>query len=109
MDHGIAAGERRAQRFRVGEIADVRFAADAFEVGEIAGLADQQAQISAFGGQRFGHMMADKSGRACEEDFHGKCSSITFTKTQTADKHWLKLCFRGAIAIIATDTCYSYA
>ena len=70
MDHGFAAGERGLERCGVGEIADERFAADAFEVGEVAGFADEEAEIGAFGGERPGHMMADETGGACEEDFH---------------------------------------
>jgi hypothetical protein len=48
VDHGVAAGEGGLQRRRVGEIADMRFRRDAFEVGEVAGFADQQAQVCAF-------------------------------------------------------------
>jgi hypothetical protein len=70
MDHGIAAGERRRVGFRPGKVANVRVAGDAFEVGQIAGFADKQTEFRAFIGQSAGHMMAYKSRRACEENFH---------------------------------------
>ena len=60
----------RTQGFRLAEVANVGFAGDAFKVGEIAGFADEQTEIGAFGGECLGHMMADKSGGACKEDFH---------------------------------------
>ena len=41
----------------------MRIARDAFKIRQIAGLADQQTQIGAFGGKRPSHMMAYKSGR----------------------------------------------
>ena len=50
VDHGIAAGEAGSQRFRLRQIADEGVAGNAFEIGEIAGLADQHAQIGALGG-----------------------------------------------------------
>ena len=45
-------------------------AANAFEVGQVAGLAHQQAQLGALGGQGPRYMMAYKSGGACEEYLH---------------------------------------
>jgi hypothetical protein len=51
VDHGIAAGERGLERLWVGQVAHVRLAVDAFEVGQVAGLADQQAQLGALSGQ----------------------------------------------------------
>jgi hypothetical protein len=48
----------------------VGLACNAFEVGQIAGLADEEAKVSALGGQGARDMMAYKSGGACKEDFH---------------------------------------
>ena len=52
------------------EVADVGVAGDAFEILEIAGFADEQAQLCAFSGESLGHVMADESGGACKKDFH---------------------------------------
>jgi hypothetical protein len=48
----------------------VGLAADAFEIGKIAGFANQQAKIGARVGQSFRHMVAHKAGCACKENFH---------------------------------------
>ena len=76
VDDGVAAGERAVRRIQVGEVADDGVAGNAFEVGEVAGLADEQAEIGAFGGKRLGHMVAYKSGRACKEDFHSEAAAL---------------------------------
>ena len=70
MHHRIAPGQRRAKRFGVGEIADVRFARDPLQIGEVAGLANEQAKLRPLGSELLRHVVADKSGCACEKDFH---------------------------------------
>ena len=70
MNNGIASGERGTERFRIEQVAGVRLACDGIEVGEIAGLADQKAQLGPFGGEGARHVMADKSGCAGDKDPH---------------------------------------
>jgi hypothetical protein len=70
VDNGVTTGEGWPERFRLAEVAHVRFAGNALKVGKFAGFADQHAQIGALGGQRARHMMAHKPRRACQEDFH---------------------------------------
>jgi hypothetical protein len=48
----------------------VRLALDAFEISEVAGLADQKAQLRAVSSQSLRHMMAYKPRRAGKENFH---------------------------------------
>jgi hypothetical protein len=50
VDDGIATLERGCERLRIGKIADDRVAFDALKVGEIAGPADQEAQVRTLGG-----------------------------------------------------------
>ena len=71
MDYGVATGERRTERGQVGQVAQVSVAGDALKVGEVAGLADEEAELSAFASKYAGHMMAYKSGGAREENLHG--------------------------------------
>ena len=70
VHHCVAALERGREGFGLGEIADDGVAGDAFEIGEIAGFADEQPEFSALIGKGFGDVMAYESGGACEEDFH---------------------------------------
>jgi hypothetical protein len=49
----------------------VGLAVDAFEIGELAGFADQHSQLSAFGGEGFGNVVAYKPRCACNKDLHG--------------------------------------
>ncbi len=72
VDDGIAALKGGGVGVGLGEIADLGLAVDAFEIGEVAGLADEEAEVGAFSGQCAGHMMAYKSGGACQEDLHGQ-------------------------------------
>ena len=62
---GIAIGQCRLKRLRLGKVTEVRLAPDAFEVSEVAGFANEKTELSAFSGQCTSHMMADKSGGAC--------------------------------------------
>jgi hypothetical protein len=78
MNYGIAAGESGANRLRLAQVAQVHVSADAFEVGEIAGFADKQAEFGALSRKSTGHMMADKTGGACKEDFHREMLSQSF-------------------------------
>ena len=93
MDNRIAVLERGLQRGRIGEIADNGLARDAFEIRKVAGLAREQAQIGAFGGEGLGDMMADESGRACDKDFHGrKCSFILNASAEAHCKFLISGC-----------------
>jgi hypothetical protein len=58
------------------QIADDGVAANAFEIGEIAGLANEEAEIGAFSGKGFGHVVADKACGAGNENFHSVFSEL---------------------------------
>jgi hypothetical protein len=73
VNHGVATGKTGAKRFRLAQVAYMRFACNAFKVGKIAGSADQHPQICALGSECASHMMAHKPGRACKENFHIGC------------------------------------
>jgi hypothetical protein len=70
MDDRVAAGKRGLERFGIGEVSDVRLARNAFQICQVAGLADEKTQLSAVSGKRPRHMMADKSRRAGKKYFH---------------------------------------
>jgi hypothetical protein len=79
VNDGATPSERWPERFGIGQVADVRVACNAFEVGQIAGFADQKAKLRTFGSQRARHVMADKSCCAGEEDFHsGTLRELSF-------------------------------
>ena len=59
-----------AEGFRLGKIAYDRFAADAFEVFEVAGLADEKTEVCPLCCEGMRHMVAYESGGACKENFH---------------------------------------
>ena len=52
----------------------MRIALKAFNVCEVAGLADEQAELGAFFRECAGDVIADKSGGAGEEYLHGLAS-----------------------------------
>jgi hypothetical protein len=64
VDNGVAAFEGWLERGRVGEIADDRFAANAFKVGEVAGFPSEEPQIRALGGKGLGNVVTHESCRA---------------------------------------------
>ena len=70
MHDGIAALECWLYGLRIGQIANMSFAADPFKIGQVGGLADQDAQVSALIGKLARNMMAYEAGGACNEDFH---------------------------------------
>ena len=78
MDHRIATLNRRTQRLRLRKIANNRLAANAFKILQIACFAYQKPEIGSFSGQRSRHMMAHKSGCACQKDFHSLESLTPF-------------------------------
>ena len=47
------------------------FAGNALKIFQVAGLADEKTELGSVCGQRPGHVMTNKAGRACEEYLHG--------------------------------------
>jgi hypothetical protein len=74
----IAAFQSIFYWFWISEIAGESIAVNAFEVGEVAGFADKQAEFGALSRKSTGHMMADKTGGACKEDFHREMLTQSF-------------------------------
>jgi hypothetical protein len=72
VNNGIAAGEGVFYGFGTGEISHIRFAPNALEIADSAGFSHQHAQVSTLRGERTGHMIANETGRACEENTHRK-------------------------------------
>ena len=70
VNQSVATLERGGEGLRVGEVTDDSVAGNAFDVGELAGFADQHAQIGSFGSQCLRHMVAYEAGRACQEYPH---------------------------------------
>jgi hypothetical protein len=68
VDDGVATGQAQDLSEAGSERSPTTVAGDAFEIGEVAGFAGEEAQVGAFGGQGFGYVMADKTGGACEEE-----------------------------------------
>jgi hypothetical protein len=79
MDNRIATLKRRTQRFRLGQVANDRLPANTFKIFQIACFANQNPKVSTLGRQCKRYMMADKSGSACEEDFHKPVVSGQFS------------------------------
>ena len=75
---GVATFKGRGVGIGLGQIADYGVAGDAFEIGEIAGFADEEAKIGALGGKGLGHVMANKSGGACKKNLHSKMREESF-------------------------------
>jgi hypothetical protein len=76
VHHRVATLKPRAQGFRGEQIADMRLAANAFQIFQIACLADQETKVSALVRQRERNMVSNKSGSACKENLHSFCLRV---------------------------------
>ncbi len=59
-----------AEGFGAAEVAGYGVGGEAFEGGEVAGLASEEAELCALSGVGSGYVIAYEAGGACEEDFH---------------------------------------
>jgi len=85
VEDGITCGEGRFQAFGLEQIADNSLAANAFEVVEVAGFADEEAEVGAVSGQCFRYVVANESGGACDKNFH-RVFSGSIVKPQASGK-----------------------
>jgi hypothetical protein len=61
---------------RVAQVTGRGLGLQAFEILQIAGGANEQAQIGPLLGQNAGHMRAEESGCACDESSHAGNSQL---------------------------------
>ena len=69
MKNRVAAGHGLFQGGGVAEITDGGFGTEAFDVLEIAGCTNQEAEIGTLPGENAGNVGAEESGSASEEEF----------------------------------------
>jgi hypothetical protein len=70
MHKGVAPFEAGAEGFGIEKVAENGFAANAFEVLKVAGLADEETEVCPLCCEGMGYVVAYESGGACKEDFH---------------------------------------
>lgn len=78
MEYGVAAGHGFGQRCGLAQIANGGLSFETCEIFQIAGGADEQAQVCALVRQSAGHVRAKESGSACEENFQEQFSVLSF-------------------------------
>src|SRR5205085_1960645 len=70
VEDELAALHRALEGCGIGEVASSVFSFKRCDVCQVAGLADEQPQVSATSGQLLGDVRTDKAGRAGDEGFH---------------------------------------